>query len=283
MSIEARRIAAQYDLKIVPCSDPRKEGFEIARNAVLESCSCDWCLWIDTDEKFVGGYVLDKYLRDNAFNAYGIRQHHFACDQALPSDIPSRLFRRRPHEGRAPRFFGAIHEHPELALNEGLGPTLGLPDVHIAHVGYLWEGARQARFYRNVSLLRLDQKRYPNRLLQKFFLMRDNMHLVRYALRDNSGRVDADVRAKCNQVVDLYRAHFLGTKASVRREALEYYSEALTVLGEGFETVFQIEADKDEAKPNGVRRYRFASTDDFQAELNRAASEKAQRFDSKWW
>ena len=71
------------------------------------------------------------------------------------------------------------------------------------------EGVRQARFYRNLLLLHLDQQRYSDRVLQKLFLMRDNMHLVRYALRDNAGLSDANVRQKCQQVVDLYRTLFL--------------------------------------------------------------------------
>jgi glycosyltransferase involved in cell wall biosynthesis len=283
MNEEARRIARQYDVKLVVGVDPLKHGFDVARNLALDACTSDWCLWIDTDERLVGGRELQKYLRENVYHAYALRQHNFTCDAPMSPDLPCRLFRRRPHLGRVARFLGAIHEHPELALNEGAGPMIGLNDVHIAHVGYLGEDTRRSRFARNSPLLKLDQARYPDRLLQKYFLMRENAHLVRYALGANGGRVDAEIRARCRETVELYRKCFLGAKVVLRRDALEYYSEALTVLGEGFEAAFQIEADKAEARPNGVRRYRFATTEDFQAELARTATEKASRFDSKWW
>jgi glycosyltransferase involved in cell wall biosynthesis/2-polyprenyl-3-methyl-5-hydroxy-6-metoxy-1,4-benzoquinol methylase len=283
MSEEARRIAGQYGVRLVAGVDPRRAGFETARNIALEACTCDWCLWIDTDERLVGAQIIEKYLRENALHAYGVRQHNFACDAAFRPDIPVRLFRRRPHKGRSLRFWGAIHEHPEFAVNDGVGPALALRDVHVAHVGYLGEAGRQERFVRNMPLLKLDQQRYPHRLLQKYFLMRENVHLVRLALAQSGGLVDEGVRAKCNETIELYRTHFLGKAPPSNCDALPLYSEALEVLGEGFEAAFQVEADKREAKPNGVQRFRFASTEDLKAELARKASEQAQRFDSRWW
>jgi 2-polyprenyl-3-methyl-5-hydroxy-6-metoxy-1,4-benzoquinol methylase len=283
MSAEGLRIAKQYSAIVVPGADPRREGFERARNVALDACRSDWCLWIDTDERLVGANQLEKYLRENLYQGYAIRQHNFSCDDVVSPDLPIRLFRRRPLRGRSLRFWGAIHEHPEFAVNEGAGPTICLPDVHIAHVGYLSEGIRRSRLVRNTPLLKLDVERYPNRLVQKYFIMRDNAHAVRFTLARNGGMVSEPIRAKCRETVSLYREHFLGTSHPIAPSALEYYSEALTVLDEGFEAAFQVEAGKDEAKTNGVRRFRFASTDDFNAELRRSVAEKAGRFDSKWW
>ncbi|HEY3255157.1 MAG TPA: methyltransferase domain-containing protein [Polyangiaceae bacterium] len=283
MSEEARRIASQYDVSIVPGVDPTTYGFETARNLALDACTSDWCLWIDTDEKLVGAPRLSRYLRENVYHGYGLRQHHFACDTSIPADMPLRLFRRRPHDGRSLRFFGAIHEHPELDVNQGAGPVIVLRDVHVAHVGYLNENTRRERFARNRPLLELDQQRYPERLLQKHFLMRDNMHLVRYALEETGGQVNQEMRAKCRETVALYQKYFLGKGPKVSRESLPYYSEALEVLGEGFEAAFQIEADKTKAETNGVQRYRFASAEDFYTELKHRAAAKAARFDSQWW
>jgi hypothetical protein len=181
------------------------------------------------------------------------------------------------------RFWGAIHEHPELALNEGVGPVLALRDVHVAHVGYLAQPALRERLVRNMALLRLDQTRYPNRLLQKYFIMRENVFVVRDILAHNGRQVDDSVRAKCRETIELYREHFLGKGRPTNCDGLPFYSEALEVLGEGFEAAFQVEADKRQAKPNGVQRFRFASTEDLQAELARNATEKARHFDSRWW
>lgn len=283
MSEEALRIACQYEPRIVPGVDPRVHGFERARNLALDAASCDWCLWLDTDEKLLGGAALTKYLRDNTYHAYGISQHHYSCDANIPPDTPSRLFRRRPYHGRSVRFRGAIHEHPSLAVNEGPGPGTVLRDVHIAHVGYLTENARRERFARNWPLLKLDQKRYPDRLLQKHLLMRDTLQLVRYTLEQSGGRFDDTLRAKCREIVDLYRKNFLGKRYAVKRASLEYCSQALALLGEGFEVALQVEADKAQAKTNGVQRYRYASSEDFCADLKAIASEKTEHLDSKWW
>ena len=86
----------------------------------------DWVLWIDTDERLMDPERVPKYLRANIFNGYSIRQHHFACDTAFKPDLPVRLFRRGPQGGKTMRFFGMIHEHPELGLNEGPGLTVVL-------------------------------------------------------------------------------------------------------------------------------------------------------------
>jgi SAM-dependent methyltransferase len=283
MTDEARRIAGQYGVQQVVGSKPLKEGFENARNALLDHCRSDWCLCIDTDERLVGTHHLEKYLRENAYHAYSIRQHNFTCDTAQSADFPVRLFRRRPYQGRALRFWGAIHEHPELALNEGAGPTIALRDVNIAHLGYLSEHVRRARLVRNAPLLELDQRRYPDRVLQKHFMMRDNMHAIRQALRQTGGRVDDAMRAKCRETIALYQKYFLGRAHHARLDSIEYYSEALLMLGEGFEAVVQLEVDRGEPSLGTPKRYRFASTEDFCAELTRLATEKAKRFDSPSW
>jgi glycosyltransferase involved in cell wall biosynthesis/2-polyprenyl-3-methyl-5-hydroxy-6-metoxy-1,4-benzoquinol methylase len=283
MGPEARRIAEQYGALLVPGVEPRRDGFDTARNAALEGCSCDWCFWIDTDEKLVGAELAERYLRENTFHSYAIRQHHFACDEAPTADYPLRLFRRRQHAGRRLRFWGAIHEHPEFALNAGAGRTIALRDVHIAHVGYLDEKTRRQRFLRNWPLLQLDQKRNPDRLIQKYFIMRDNMHLVRYSLTANGGLVDDEIQRRCRETVALYQKYFLGQDGLLNRQSIEYYSEALTVLGEGFETTVQVDADKEKASVGAVKRYRFASTHDFCVELNRTGAEKARQFDSSTW
>jgi glycosyltransferase involved in cell wall biosynthesis len=283
VGLEARRILSQYEIRLVPGVNPQGAGFDAPRNLVLDACSEDWCLWIDTDEKLVGHTALGKYLRSNQFHAYGLPHHHFACDTPVTRDLPCRLFRRLPYRGKYVRFHGAIHEHPELALNVGPGPHIVLPDVHVAHVGYLDEDTRRRRFARNLPLLRLDQERYPDRRLQKHFLMRDKMHLVRYGLEQTGGRVTDSMRQLCRETVALYREHFLGRKGPPGSDSLEYYSDALTVLGEGFEAAFQLSADKTRAHAKGVERYRFASADDLRALLNQMVIDTASRFDSTSW
>ena len=72
MSDEARRIAQQYDVKLITGSDPKEHGFETPRNEALAACSLEWVLWIDTDEKLLNPAYLNKYLRRNIFNGYSL-------------------------------------------------------------------------------------------------------------------------------------------------------------------------------------------------------------------
>jgi hypothetical protein len=243
----------------------------------------DWVLWLDTDERLINVSSLPKYLRGNLFNGYGIRQHHFACDTTFKPDMPVRLFRRAPYEGRTMRWYGMIHEHPELGLNQGPGPTIILSDVHIAHVGYLTESVRRERFRRNYPLLQRDIATYPDRLLQKHFIIRDTMQLVMHTLQQNGGVITDAIRADCQRVIDLYRQYFLGKGGYLGVDSLHYYSQACQVLGIGFEAAFQVAAHKEHASPNGTQVYRFASREDFEAELLHRAREAVAPYTSVYW
>jgi glycosyltransferase involved in cell wall biosynthesis len=289
MTAQARDSLSRYaDGKFFPVvtvkgPNPVKEGFEAARNKGLSRCTGDWVFWIDSDERLINPRVMQKYLRENWFHGYGIRQHHFACDTTFEPDMPIRLFRRRPLHGKTMKFYGAIHEHPEMELNSGPGPMIVISDAHLAHVGYLIEGTRLRRFTRNYPLLKLDQQRYPERLLQKHFIMRDTMIMVNEALRINGGKVDEEISAKCHEVIDLFRKHFMGKKTFTNADSLTYYSDALKVLGEGFDAAFQIETDKENAVINGTHHYRFANQEDFLTELTARARDKTAAFNSQWW
>ena len=283
MTEEALRMARTHPVRIVYGPNPLEHGFEVARNTGVDECRMDWVLWIDADERIISPRNVHKYLRENMFNGYGIRQHHFACDTTFTPDMPVRLFRNRPHEGQRVQFFGAIHEHPELSLNKGPGPIVVLSDAHIAHVGYLHEDGRQSRFRRNYPLLQMDIQRYPDRLLQKHFMMRDTVTLVREALKANGGHIDSSIKAKCKEVVELYRTHFSGKGTYMNSDSLQYYSEALAVLGEGFEVTMAFAADPVEAKASELKTYRFANKEDLMAELTRVVSEKVDGFDNEWY
>lgn len=176
-----------------------------------------------------------------------------------------------------------IHEHPETALNEGPGRTVVLTDVHIPHVGYLAESGRKQRFARNLPMLQADMQKYPERLLQKQFIMRDEMMLCTYELQMNGGRVTPQIRERAQRVVDLYRKHFAGKGFMSNIDPLSYYSQAVAILGQGFDVAFQLTTDKIEAKPNGgMLRARFANKEDFMVEVTRRANEAVARFESKY-
>jgi glycosyltransferase involved in cell wall biosynthesis/SAM-dependent methyltransferase len=275
---EAVRIIGQHrdpftPLKIIKAPSPVEAGFETPRNLILERSTSDWVLMIDTDEKLIDPQNVNKYLRNNEYSAYQIRQHHFACDTTVKPDMPCRLFRTT----KGIRYYGMIHEHPETELNKGPGPSVVLSDAHIAHVGYLIESTRRGRFQRNLPMLQADIEKYPKRVLQKHFIMRDTMLLVNYQLQRNGGVITDQMRVQAKEVQELYREHFLGKVLMSSLDPLEYYSAACAVLGEGFEAEIAIGADKVAVEPDNVvpLKARFANMDDYLTFVNHRAKRVA--------
>lgn len=294
MSEEAHRILDSYrwkvldgqpknyllSVRVIPGGEPRTEGFETPRNRALEHCTQDWVLWIDTDEKLLQPERIAKYLRPNVFDGYSIRQHHFSVDANFGADLPVRLFRNR----RGLRFFGMIHEHPEREINAGPGTVTVLPDVHIPHVGYLIESVRRQKFTRNLPMLEADIAKYPERLLQKHFIMRDKMLIVTYTLQHNGARVTPEIRKLCEEVVELYQKYFLGKGHFTNSDPVEYYSQANAVLARGFDSYIQLTADKIDAKPNGGGiKARFSSVDDFLLFVTQRARDAAGGLGTRYW
>lgn len=283
MSDLAKGIAQGFHAQLVEAPNPKVEGFEMARNATLPHMDTDWVLWIDTDERLIDGENLRKYLRENCYNGYGIRQHHFAIDTQFTPDMPVRLFRNRPYKGDEMKFYGAIHEHPELGLNQGPGPIVILHDVHIAHVGYLAESGRKGRFWRNYPLLELSEQRYPDRVLQYHFRCRDNILLCGYELEQNGGILTDTIRERCNEVIDLYRTHFLGKSGYLNIDTIRYYSQACEILGLGFDADISIQASRDGAKELSPNKIRFASKEDFEKEVKWIAEQAIEPYIKDHW
>ena len=274
MNEEAKRIALSNawwmcPITIVPASDPKVAGFETPRNEMLKLARYDWIIWIDTDEKILDPGNIHKYTRKNIFDGYSIKQHHFAVDTHFNADLPVRLFRRVTNDGKPMQWYGMIHEHPERAMNDGPGITVCLADVDIAHIGYLKEGGRRVKFSRNRPLLDRDIEKYPNRLIQKHFIMRDKMTECRYELSQNGGVVTPAIRGKCEETVAIWREHFKGKQTYMGADSLQYYSMANEILNRGFSGMFEVTADKYDAKPNGgPMKVRWASKDDFETEVS---------------
>jgi glycosyltransferase involved in cell wall biosynthesis/2-polyprenyl-3-methyl-5-hydroxy-6-metoxy-1,4-benzoquinol methylase len=281
LSEEAHRILSTYDsrIRVFPGVDPKVHGFETPRNMGLEHCTQDWVVWIDCDEKLMAADHMTKYLRPNIFQGYSIRQHHFACDTHFDADMPVRFFR---NNGKL-RFFGMIHEHPEAGLNDGPGLTIVISDVHIPHVGYLLESGRQRKFDRNLPMLEADMVKYPTRRLQKHFIMREKMLIVNYELRRNGGRMTAELRQACRDVIEVWREHFRGKGHFSNVDPLTYYNQAVSLLGEGFSMAFQLAADKVQAQPNGATVTRFANQEDAEIEITHRAKQAAQPYQTRYW
>ena len=278
-----KEIAKEYGAKVIEGSDPLVHGFETARNDSIEKAVGDWIMWLDADELLLQGENIAKYLRNNIFKGYSIRQHHLSVSppNVFKPDLPVRLFRNR----RGVKFFGAVHEHPELNINEGVGISTVLCDVEIAHGGYWTEPIRRRRFERNYPLLMKDRQKYPHRILGQFFEIRDCVHLARYLLERNGRKLNQEIVSYCQKAIDMYREHFIGKDMMVSGDAIQYYSEALKILGQGFEVSWLINFDKFQAKLNGnqPRTIRFLNQEDCNQYFKHCIDMNTKQFNSKYY
>lgn len=282
-----RKILSEFNAEILEGPDPLSVGFDEARNVTLPHIHCDWVLWIDSDEEMLDTPRLMKFLRNSHHRGFSIFQHHFS---AIPPvnfkpDIPIRVFRLREEDGtRIPvRWYGHIHEHPERSLNGTIGQSSVVPDAVISHDGYTSETKRRARFDRNFMMVLKDRARYPDRLLGRFFELRDCVHLVRYIQQKPEILLHPGIAAYINglsrapgldnaanrlifHAVRVGRT-FLGTPTYVQREALDYYSEAVQMSGVGFKAFFGSEVLLNGASgPSGeaTSLYWWASREDYE-------------------
>jgi hypothetical protein len=183
-------------------------------------------------------------LRQNIYTGYAVQQHHISIDAmaAMKRDVPVRLYRNIP----SMRFYGVVHEHAELGINKGIGPNIMIiSDLHIHHDGYLVESIRRDRFKRNLRLLQCDRKKYPDRLLGWFlYEIRDCQHMARYQMEQNGGVVDEMVAQMCNATINAYREKFMKENLMMSEDAMNYYSNALAILGQGLDFAIDIDVGR---------------------------------------
>jgi glycosyltransferase involved in cell wall biosynthesis len=248
---ETLRIAGQYADAIFEIPWLEEDGlpnFAVGRNRSIEKASCDWILWLDADEYLVGASELPKYLRPNIYNAYVVRQWHHAIDAHFEPDLPMRCFR----SGLGVKFFGAIHEHPETALNMGISPHVILTDVNIIHDGYVTEEKRVGRFRRNLPVLVKDRRLFPERRLGKLFWLRDLVQSARHEMMANGGPT-RHAHNLLEEAIELYRAEFSSATTDFHNQARALYEQALQLLGRGHPVAVLVGAPNDSRRPE-IRR-----------------------------
>jgi 2-polyprenyl-3-methyl-5-hydroxy-6-metoxy-1,4-benzoquinol methylase/glycosyltransferase involved in cell wall biosynthesis len=226
-----KEIAEAFGAKTFEIDCPIDIGFDIARNLTLDKATMDWIMWIDSDETFYCTSNFKNYLRENCYNAYAIPQHHYAVQPAalFKTDLPARVFRN--HVGM--KFFGFVHEHPELALNKGPGKSILLQDCGIMHIGYPTEEIRRKRFERNFPLMIKDRQKYPDRVLGIFLWCRDLAHYIKFMLEKTGGRTTDDLILKANEIIQTWRKLVDTGNTRMILEAIPYMSEAVKLLGNG--------------------------------------------------
>jgi glycosyltransferase involved in cell wall biosynthesis len=279
-----REIAEEFGAKIVDIDSPIEIGFDMARNATIEAAKMNWILWIDADETLQYPKAILPYLRPNCFNGYCIKQHHFATEppSLFKTDLPVRLFRN--HLGI--KFYGHVHEHPEIKYNKGIGKTIIIDPTAIMHTGYATEEIRRKRFQRNWPLMQKDRKRFPDRILGHFLWARDLIHINRYTLERNGGIINADIKNNCVEVINTWRKLLKTKHMRMILDGLTYYSEAVRTLGNGINHAYYcVACSLNEQIPNDLPAIRgtFANTDDIKALNELVQKDCLSQYDEKYY
>lgn len=277
-------IAIKYGAKVIKIESPMKSGFAAARNEVIKLATCDWIMWIDADETFEQIENLNKYLRNNCYNAYAIKQHHYAVEPPalFKTDYPCRIFRNNKNI----KFFGVVHEHPETALNKGIGKMIILPDVSIMHTGYCTERIRRARFARNYPLMMRDREENPERTIGLYLWCRDLAHANRYMLEKNGNVVTHEIVRNANESIDAWRELVKRSNMRMVIDALQFYSESVRILGHGINYALYLDAAPATAKlknPDNVMSGTFANTDDIKLFTNQLLKNNISIYDEKYY
>ena len=271
-------IAKQYDAKIIHGKSPLEIGFDEARNESIKHAKSDWILWLDADEEVIDNVNILKYLRPNIFQGYSIRQHHFTVDAGdTKIDTPIRLFRN----GRTIRFYGFVHEHPEREgmMNDGVGASTLLGDVNIAHDGYFSESRRRGRFHRNIDLMFKEFEKHPDRLLTRFLMIRDFVHIARYEKEQNQNQITPYAISCLEKGAEIYKDTFLEKPTNYADEALMFYSEILKQLGRGYEYRFNLNVGMENVMPDKTDTVcRFENVDEFVKFIKTKAEEKQEPY-----
>lgn len=261
----------------VPKIEPYKFGFDDARNASIDGIDADWILWIDTDEYLSGD--VRKFLRNNAYDAYAIHQHHFTVEpRGAPAQIdkPARLFRNNGDF----TFYGKVHEHAEKGPNGGPGFCMMLPEVDIGHPGYVNEKVRRERFNRNFPLLVWDRQVYPHRKLGHYLWLRDIVHRMRYFVEL---RNIPEARRLAEEAVAFYRSMWkdIDSIGMGGINALGYYSEALALLGRGIQVNMAVQLDP--AQPPAQIQGIFETPEEAVRLMEQALKPEFEKRKSGYW
>lgn len=266
---------------------PVKVGFDVARNSVLEHCTGDWILWLDSDEKLVNPNNLAKYLRPNCFDSYAITQNHYSEEPAgiMKVDLPCKLFRN----DRGISFLGRVHEHPEKGINQGAGNCYVIEDVEVSHYGYVNESVRRKRFSRNTPLMELDREVYPDRTLGKVLWMRDIAQEISHALAVNGGVVTQAMRDDAEKGIELWRELLNNDSVPIRYpvDFIEFYNVLTKTLGNTFEFKFKVASSKMNGgahleKQKEVTGH-FTDDKDLKKLLDRVVDLRIKNYESKYF
>jgi glycosyltransferase involved in cell wall biosynthesis/2-polyprenyl-3-methyl-5-hydroxy-6-metoxy-1,4-benzoquinol methylase len=258
-------------------------GFDEARNRSIDAACGDWILWVDADEEVRNPWNMWKYLRPSQHNAYGFPQVHYSAepDQVLTTDFPCRLFRTR----KGIKFFGVVHEHPEIEVGKAIPRSALRHDVKFLHNGYVDEEVRRNRYRRNLPLLHRDLEKYPERGLNRFLMLRDIAQGLMFEHEQTQGIVLHGQKERAVQGIDYWRTMVEKDPLRMVMDSLQFYSHCVATLGLGFEAEVTYRVAKDAAPDlacNTNFKGRFATQDDYSKLIRKIEQEATRHYDSKY-
>lgn len=275
----------QLIYKVIEISSPLDVGFDEARNRTLREATSQWVFWPDADETLIHGEEMGKYLRNNMYAGYATALRHFTMEPpgVLRTDLPTKLFRN----GIGTRFYGMVHEHPEAALNKGLGYVTTANDVELSHFAYITEAVRRGRYERNFDLMKRDRQKYPERLLGKWLWVRDCAQTCRWALERTRGQMTPQIETMAREGLVLWQEIIKDGNTRLILDGLQFYSELNMILGEGFEYGCVMDTSKMNGGLHLDKRQpivgRFSSIKEAQQLTELVLRERTKVYDSKYF
>ncbi|MBM4365675.1 MAG: glycosyltransferase [Deltaproteobacteria bacterium] len=247
----AQSFARDTGARVVIEKETWPGDFAVARNRSIRDAEGDWIVWLDADERLVGAERLRRYVQSAHFNAFAIRQHNQIFDRGHTQvEIPFRALRN----GMGYRFYGAVHEHPERALNQPIEPWTMAEGVDILHTGYLTEAGRVRKLLgRNLRLLNLDFERYPGRLLSDVLYLRDCVNLAWFDQRDH-GQLRPDHVHALRAALHRFEEVHMPERGRYYHMGRKYYDHGLALLGEGVESRVRVGGGDADERQHRVRR-----------------------------
>ena len=229
----------------VPADLPSPGDFGWARNQSASRVTGDWVLWIDCDEFLENPENVHKFLTDNPFNGYVLRQCHVMKDAPYRFDKPIRLFRREPvgtQAGTQYQCHAAIHEHFQADVNDLIEPALIMSGVDIIHLGYVNERLRRTKCQsRNIPLLLHDRQVRPDRELGLLLEAREYCNYAKWE-KEQAAQATGDPnppilreRKKLERALSILSHGFFDPQGKYWEAAFEVYQDAVRLLGVGSE------------------------------------------------
>lgn len=275
----------RVDLVMFDIDSPIDIGFDAARNLTIAEASCDWILWMDSDEVLYHPQNLKKYLRSNQYSGYALKQHHMAVEPlaVIKTDMPCRLFRNNI----GIQFFGLVHEHPERKLNEGVGNVTLISDVDIMHTGYATEDIRRKRFERNIGLMAADREKYPTRKIGKFLWLRDLSLMCQYEYEQNGQQVSRVMLGRASEGIRVWEELIDQKDYRFAIDGLEFYSKCVRILGGGFDFAMAVDSSKMNGGLNMDRattiQGHFKDRDDVDKIIKAVVDNKVDHYSSRYF